>query len=54
MARAERTVKMFHKPNSELCLFMTLDVSKLSAWLNADAPCRRGACDAGKGAAREA
>ena len=31
-------------------MFVTLDVSKLSGWLNADAPCRveRRACDAGK------
>ena len=35
---------------------VTLEVSKLSGWLNADAPCRveRRACDAGRGAAREA
>ena len=38
------------------CMVVTLDVSKLSGWLNADAPCRveRRACDAGRGAAREA
>ena len=48
-ARAERTANM-------LFMLVTLDVSKLSAWLNADAPCRvgRGACDAGSGTAREA
>ena len=42
-ARAERTLNI--QP-----MFVTLDVSKLSAWLNADAPCRveRRACDAGK------
>ena len=43
-ARAERT--------SNICrMFVTLDVSKLSAWLNADACCRveRRACDAGSG-----
>ena len=32
-ARAERTVNMFR-------MFVTLDVSKLSDWLNADASCR--------------
>ena len=32
-ARAERTANM-------LFMFVVLDVSKLSAWLNADAPCR--------------
>eukprot|EP00964_Phaeocystis_antarctica_P066235 scaffold40008_cov50-Phaeocystis_antarctica.AAC.3 len=33
-------------------MFVTLDVSKLSGWLNADACCRveRRACDAGRGA----
>ena len=49
-ARAERTCNM---PNMSL----TLDVSKLSGWLNADAYCRveRWACDAGgSGTAREA
>ena len=49
-ARAERTWNMF-------CMVVTLDVSKLSGWLNADAPpCRveRRACDAGSGAALEA
>ena len=48
-ARAERT--------SSICfMFVTLDVSKLSGWLNADAPCRveRRACDARRGVAREA
>ena len=36
-------------------MFVTLDVSKLSSWLNADASCRveRRAYAAGKGAARE-
>ena len=35
---------------------VTLDVSKLSGWLNADAYCRFGrrACDAGRGVGREA
>jgi hypothetical protein len=38
---------------------VTLEVSRLSGWLNADAPCRvegRGTCtcDAGRGARREA
>ena len=48
-ARAERTANIF-------CMVVTLDVSKLSGWLNADAPCRveRRACDVGRGAAREA
>ena len=32
-ARAERTANM-------LCMSVTLDVSKLSGWLNADASCR--------------
>ena len=32
-ARAERTENMYP-------MFVTLDVSKLSDWLNADAPCR--------------
>ena len=43
-ARAERTENM-------LFMFVTLDVSKLSAWLNADAPYRveRRACDVGRG-----
>ena len=36
-------------------MVVTLDVSKLSGWLNADASCRveRRACDVGRGAARE-
>ena len=48
-ARAERTWNI-------QAMFVTLDVSKLSGWLNALAPCRveRRACDAGRGAAREA
>ena len=48
-ARAERTANM-------LFMFVSLDVSKLSGWLNADAPCRfeRRACDAGRGTARGA
>ena len=48
-AHAERTENMSR-------LSVTLDMSKLSAWLNADAYCRveRRACDAGRGAAREA
>ena len=48
-ARAERTRNMAH-------MVVTLDVSKLSGWLNADADCRveERACDAGRGAAREA
>ena len=48
-ARAERTQNM---PR----MVVTLDVSKLSGWLNAVATCRveRRACDAGRGAAREA
>ena len=39
-----------------LLMVVTLDVSKLSFWLNADARCRveRRACDAGGGADREA
>ena len=47
-ARAERTWSMD-------CMSVTLDVSKLSGWLNADADCRveRGAYNAGRGAARE-
>ena len=32
-ARAERTWNMY-------CMFVTLDVSRLSGWLNADAVCR--------------
>ena len=45
----ERTLNM-------ACMFVTLDVSKLSGWLNAFACCRveRRACDAGRGTAREA
>ena len=41
---------------SMLLMVVTLDVSKLSFWLNADARCRveRRACDAGGGADREA
>jgi len=41
-ARAERTLNMD-------CMFVTLEVSKLSGWLNADVDCRveRRACDAG-------
>ena len=48
-ARAERTLNM-------LSMVVTLDVSKLSDWLNADASCRVEwrACDAGRGAAQEA
>ena len=48
-ARAERTWNM-------RTMLVTLDVSKLSGWLNAVASCRveRRACDAGRGAAREA
>ena len=48
-ARAERTENMRY-------MSVTLDVSKLSGWLNANAFCRveRRACDAGRGAAREA
>ena len=48
-ARAERTWNM-------LSMIVTLDVSKLGGWLNANASCRveRRVCDAGRGAAREA
>ena len=48
-ARAERTKNMER-------MVVTLDVSKLSGWLNTDAYCRveRRACDAGSGTAREA
>ena len=48
-ARAECTRNM-------LTMVVTMDVSKLSGWLNADAFCRveRRACDARRGAAREA
>ena len=47
--RAERTLNM-------LSMLVTLDVSKLSGWLNAYARCRvkRKAYDAVRGAAREA
>ena len=48
-ARAERTVNMSRTS-------VTLDMSKLSAWLNADACCRveGRVCNVGRGAAREA
>ena len=48
-ARAERTANMS-------LMSVTLDVLKLSGWLNADARCRveRQACDARRGAVREA
>eukprot|EP00964_Phaeocystis_antarctica_P018610 scaffold10266_cov58-Phaeocystis_antarctica.AAC.5 len=48
-ARAERTANMSR-------MVVTLDVSKLSGWLSAVARCRveRWACDAGRGAARQA
>ena len=48
-ARAERTWNI-------RSMFVTLEVSKLSGWLNALAICRveRRACEAGRGAAREA
>ena len=48
-ARAERTQNMEY-------MVVTLDVSKLSGWLNTRAPCRvkRWACDGGRGTAREA
>ena len=48
-ARAERTQNM-------LFMSVTLDVSKLSGWLNAFVSCRdeRRACDVGKGTGREA
>ena len=48
-ARAERTKNIWY-------MFVTLDVSKLSAWLNTLAYCQveRRACDAGRGTAREA
>ena len=48
-ARAERTWNI-------RSMFVTLEVSKLSGWLNTDARCRveRQACDVGRGAAREA
>ena len=37
------------------CMFVTLEVSKVSSWLNADADCRveGRADDAGRGAGRE-
>ena len=46
-ARPERTANM-------LAMVVTLDVSKLRGWLNADADCRveRRAYDAGRGAGR--
>jgi len=49
MARAELTANM---PR----MVVTLEVSQLSGWLNADAPCRveRRACDVGRGVDREA
>ena len=48
-ARAERTRNMLY-------MSVTLDVSKVSGWLNADADCRveRRAYDAGRGVGREA
>ena len=48
-AHAERTQNMD-------CMVVTLEVSKLSGWLNAFVHCRveGRACDAGRGAAREA
>ena len=48
-ARAERAWNM-------PCMVVTLDVSKLSGWLNTDAYCRveGRACDVGRRAAREA
>ena len=48
-ARAERTWNMAY-------MVVTLDVSKLSGWLNAVAYCRveRRDCDVGRGAARQA
>eukprot|EP00964_Phaeocystis_antarctica_P117555 scaffold81372_cov66-Phaeocystis_antarctica.AAC.1 len=48
-ACAERTWNM-------LFMFVTLNVSKLSSWLNADACCRveRRAYDAGRGVGRDA
>ena len=48
-ARAERTWNM-------VLMSVTLDVSKLSGWLNAYASCRveRRACGVGRGAARAA
>ena len=54
-ARAEHTLNI-HRMHSPTEHPPTLDVSKLSGWLNADADCRveRRACDAGRGKAREA
>ena len=48
-ARAERTLNMDR-------MVVTLDVSKLSGWLNADAACQveRRACDVRRGAVQEA
>ena len=48
-ACAERTLNIQR-------MVVTLDVSKLSGWLNADARCRveRWACNVGRGVAREA
>ena len=48
-ARAERTKNM-------ACMFVTLDVSKLSGWLNATAFCRaeRRVYETRRGAGREA
>ena len=55
-AQAERTKNMLPMPISMLLMSLTLDVSKLSGWLNAYATCRveRRACDTGRGTAREA
>ena len=49
-ACAERTENMMSM------MYVTLDVSKLSGWLNFDVSCRveRRACDAGRGVGREA
>ena len=47
--RGERTLNIS-------IMFVTLDVSKLTSWLKADAPCRvakEGIRDAGQGAGRE-
>ena len=48
-ARAERTLNIW-------CMVVTLDVPKLSGWLNAFASCRvkKRACDARRGAGWEA
>ena len=48
-ARAERTVNIWY-------MVVTLDVSKLSGWLNTDAPCRveRRACSVRRGVSWEA